>query len=133
MKSDDEIIEDLKRLTEGLLFMSESEYPFEIIYWKGLTQVSEQSLPGLTGAALDSAVETVSVEEFFRVATSAESWRADEGREGAQKYLELVEALKGNLSDLTVYRVGTINISVYVVGRAPSGNWLGLSTRVVET
>jgi hypothetical protein len=31
------------------------------------------------------------------------------------------------------YRVGTVNVAVYVVGRSPEGHWLGVSTRVVET
>jgi hypothetical protein len=133
MKRDEEIIEELKQLTEGLLFMSESEYPFEIVYWKGLPQMTSQSLRLLTGAAEDTPVETVSVEEFFLVATSEDDWRADAGREEARRYVKLVGVLKENLSDLTVYRVGKINISVYVVGRTLTGNWLGLSTRVVET
>ncbi|MDQ3743999.1 MAG: nuclease A inhibitor family protein [Acidobacteriota bacterium] len=41
--------------------------------------------------------------------------------------------LEENLTDLKAYRVGLINIPVYVVGRSASGNWLGVSTRVVET
>lgn len=116
MKSDEEIIEALKRQTEGLLFMSESDYPFEIIYWKGLPEISAQYLSSLTGQGEDTPVEIVSVDAFFR-----------------NTMFELVRTLKDNLDELKVYRVGKINIPVYIVGRSRAGNWLGISTRVVET
>ena len=31
------------------------------------------------------------------------------------------------------YRVGAIDITVYVVGRSREGNWIGVATRAVET
>jgi hypothetical protein len=133
MKSDKEITEELKQLTEGLLFMSESDYPFETVYWEDLPEISTQFLRGLSGQAEDAPVEIVSVDEFFRVAMSEESWRSEESRQEAKKYRGLVQTLKDNLDELKVYRVGEINIPVYIVGRNKTGNWLGISTRVVET
>jgi hypothetical protein len=32
-----------------------------------------------------------------------------------------------------VYRIGEVNMPVYIIGKSSSGSWLGLSTRVVET
>jgi hypothetical protein len=133
MKSDKGIIEELKQLTEGLLFMSESDYPFETVCWEGLPEISAQFLRSLSGEAEDAPVEIVSVDEFFRVAMSEESWRRDESRQDAQRYRGLVQTLKDNLEELKVYRVGKINIPVYIVGRNKTGNWLGISSRVVET
>jgi hypothetical protein len=34
---------------------------------------------------------------------------------------------------LQVYRLGKIEIDVYVVGETPTGNLAGLSTKVIET
>jgi hypothetical protein len=133
MKSDAEIIEELKQLTAGLLWLSESDYPFEPVYWEGLPEISAQFLRGLSGEPEDAPVEIVSVDEFFRVAMSEESWRRDESVEEAKKYRRLVQTLKDNLDELKVYRVGKINMPVYVVGRYKTGNWLGISSRVVET
>jgi hypothetical protein len=116
MKSDEEIIAELKRQSKGLLYMSESDYPFEIVYWKGLSEISAQYLSGLTGQPADTPVVIVDVDEFFR---------------GKMPGLERV--LRDNLEELKVYRVGRINIPVYIVGRTKAGNWLGVSTRVVET
>lgn len=38
-----------------------------------------------------------------------------------------------NLRDVKAYRVGRINLAVYVVGRGQCGDWMGVATRVVET
>jgi hypothetical protein len=133
LKSDEQLIEELERAAAGLMFMSESEYPFETVYWKGLPEVSAQHLRGLSGLGEDAPVATLSIDEFFGTATSDEAWRAEEGRLAARRYRELVAALKENLKEMKVYRVGEVNIPVYIVGRAESGNWLGVSTRVVET
>jgi hypothetical protein len=133
MKSDKEIIEELKQLTDGLLWMSESDYPFETFLWEGMPEISPRFLRGLSGQTEDAPVEIVSVDDFFRVALSEESWRAEESRQEARRYQRLVQTLKDNLEEPKVYRVGNINIPVYIVGRNRTGNWLGLSTRVVET
>lgn len=133
MKNDEEIIEDLKRATEGLLFMSESDYPFEAVYWRGLPDVSEKYLRSTAGVADDASVEVVGVKDFFSVATSEERWAAQATHDEAEKYRRLVRIIEENLEDPKVYRVGSVNIAVYVVGRSGTGDWLGVSTRVVET
>ena len=51
----------------------------------------------------------------------------------AASFQSVVRTLRENLTDIRVYRIGEINIPVYILGRSGSGSWLGLSTRVVET
>ncbi|HUQ31235.1 MAG TPA: nuclease A inhibitor family protein [Pyrinomonadaceae bacterium] len=133
MKSDEEIIEELKRTTVGLLFMSESDYPFDIFYMEGQTEMSAEYIRELSGEPADSPVEVKTVDEFFRVAISEPDWKGKAELAVAERYQSLLKLLKENLDGLKVYRVGQVNIAVYIVGRAQTGNWLGLSTRVVET
>lgn len=133
MKNDDELIAELKSATEGLLFMSESDYPFETVCWQELPEISAEFLRRQAGVADDALVETASVDDFFRVAVSDESQMSQASRATAVKYRQLVKIIKENLEDPKVYRVGSVNIAVYIVGRNETGNWLGLSTRVVET
>jgi hypothetical protein len=133
MKSDEEMTEELKRLTDGLLFMSESDYPFEIFYREGNAELRPQSLRELARQPGDSPVEVTSVDDFFGVAASEPVWKGDGQLAVAKRYQALVRLLTENLEDLKVYRVGSINIAVYIIGRAQTGNWLGISTRVVET
>jgi hypothetical protein len=133
MKSDEEIIEELKRMTTGLLFMSESDYPFEIVYREGQNELSTEYIRELSGQPADSRVEVKSVDDFFRVAVSEPDWKGEAEIAVAGRYQALLRLLKENLDELKVYRVGTINIPVYIIGRSKKGNLLGVSTRVVET
>jgi hypothetical protein len=133
MKSDEEVIAELKRLSEGLLFISEADYPFEIFYGEASAQISTQSLPGFAGLPADSPVEAATVDDFFKAAVSEPDWKVEQELAVARRYQALLRFLKERLDDVKVYRVGRVNIAVYIIGRTEAGNWLGLSTRVVET
>jgi hypothetical protein len=113
--------------------MSEADYPFEIVSWVGMNEITFDYLRGQAGAAPAAPVEIVSPEKFFARAASEPKWKGEQELATARRYQALVRLLKENLDDLKVYRIGEINIAVYIVGRAVTGNWVGLSTRVVET
>ncbi|MGA9997949.1 MAG: nuclease A inhibitor family protein [Pyrinomonadaceae bacterium] len=134
MMSDEQLIHELERATEGLLFMSESDYPFEVVRLESLSEEDvPQRLRRLAGADTAAPVETRSVEDFFRVAAAEAEWKDAQALETAKRYQALLSLLKENLTDVRVYRVGEINIPVYIIGRSSEGRLLGLSTRVVET
>ena len=58
---------------------------------------------------------------------------SDEDKAEAARYRAIVDLLSKELTDLRVFRVGRVDIDVYILGKDPSGNWLGLKTHVVET
>jgi hypothetical protein len=130
--TDEQLLEELREATRGLTYMSESDYPFEVFNW-GAAEPTHEFLRGLTGEAADAPVETRAPADFFRVSTSEAVWKNAEHLGPARSFQKLLFLLERNLKDLKVYRVGVINIPVYVVGRSASGNWLGVSTRAVET
>jgi hypothetical protein len=133
MKSDEELLADLSRATRGLFVMSESDYPFETIYLKDETEPGPQRLRQLAGAGEDAIIETRSPDEFFNSTTFETVSKEGGAFNAARGYEALAELLRNNLTELRVYRIGRINISVIILGKSPTGNWLGLSTRVVET
>ena len=45
----------------------------------------------------------------------------------------LAKVIEENLSDVRVFKVGEVNIDVYIVGRTKQGDWVGLHTKAVET
>jgi hypothetical protein len=130
--NDTQLLEELKEAARGLTFMSESDYPLEVFDW-GKSEPTPEFLRGLSGSGSDAPVETRTAAQFFRAATSEPDWKGAEELAVAKRFQALLRLLESNLSDLKVFRVGTVNVPVYVAGRSASGSWLGVSTRVVET
>ena len=128
-----EIIDQLKAATDGLLFTSESDYPFEVFLWEAIAPVTPEKVVQQTGHPQDTCVEVVEVENFFRVATTESEWHTEEEKETVKRYQSLLKKLQTYLSDMKVYRLGHVEIDVYIVGKTPAGNLAGLSTHVVET
>lgn len=128
------IVETLRQASNGLLMPSESEYPFEVVHWEGQAreELTNQKLLQLAGHPTDSPVETVELDYFFRNAAEEKEWHDEVQKANVPRFHSLVETLKGSLSNINVYRVGTINIDIYILGEA-DGNLAGLSTKVVET
>jgi hypothetical protein len=75
----------------------------------------------------------LAVDDFFTIATQEEDWHDQKERETVKRFQNLVSVLKQNLSQLQVYRVGSIDIDVYIVGVTSGGGLAGLSTKLVET
>ena len=133
MKTDEELFGALKEATEGLLYMSESDYPVEVIRWDGSEQLSPDYIRKMAGADSSAAAEESTMEELFRVPAGEQEWKGEAQLAEAQRYQRLRKLLEENLMGIKVYRVGEINIGVYVLGESAEGNWLGISTRTVET
>jgi len=133
MKTEEQLLRELEAAAEGLLLMSESDHPLEAFRWEAFVEVTPEFLRGLTGHDARAPVEGRSAEEFFRAATSEPGWKGESELATARRFQALLRLLEENLKGLTVYRVGEIDMPVYVVGRGPEGGWIGLRTRVVET
>lgn len=130
-----DIPKKIKSLSQDLLWMSESDYPFDTFTWSNqeVKEVNEQNLLQKTHHSLDASVKVIDMENFFGRATDEKDWYDSEERETAKKYQALVETLKQNLDNIQVYKIGDVEIDVYIVGQLKSGDWVGLSTKAVET
>lgn len=136
MKTDAQVLAELEQAAAGLLFMSESDHPFEIVRWEALAEVTPEHLRSVAGNGQGetATVASESVEEFFRAAASEADWKGAADLATARRYQTLMRVLEENLSGVRVHRVGEVDIHAFIVGRNDStGNWLGLSTRVIET
>jgi len=134
MNADEQLLNELERATQGLLMMSEADYPFQTVSLRAETahelhaQLREEA-----SATVDAPLEIVSVDAFFRAACAEPDWKGEAEIALARRYQRLVRLLKENLAELSVYRIGRVNMAVFIIGRSASGNWLGIQTRVVET
>ena len=130
---DREIIQQLQQASQGLLWLSESDYPFEIIYWQEKNPIIEEKLLQNSDKNSDKTIETITLESFFKSATREQDWHDRTEKEEVHRYQTLVKLLQEKLTDVKVYRVGEIEIDVYILGETESGAICGLSTKVVET
>ncbi len=86
-----------------------------------------------TENAANAPVEERDFAEFFKRLTEIQDWFGDEEKATAQKFAELKDLLERNLRDLKVFKIGKIQIDVYVVGLEAENNLLGIKTKAVET
>ncbi|MDF0556425.1 nuclease A inhibitor family protein [Kamptonema sp. UHCC 0994] len=132
--TDSIITAQLTQASEGLLFLSESDAPFEVVRWKAEGQpLTPAQLLQLTGHPPNAPVQVVDIDKFFAIATQEENWHDDEEKETVQRFRQLVSVLKQNLSQIQVWKVGDRDIDAYIIGVTPAGDWAGLVTKLVET
>jgi Nuclease A inhibitor-like protein len=116
--------------------MSESDYPFEAFIWDidgAANSLTPQQLLQHTRQAPDTPVETLEVDLFFAPTTRVQDWHDESKAKEVRQYQGLVKLLQESLEGVLVYRLGTVEIDIYIVGKTPDGNWAGLSTKAVET
>lgn len=130
------VADTLAQAIAGLSMPSEADYPFEVIVWPQQTATEELSLDKLrhlTGHASDTPVQTVDLDQLFRPVVQEQDWHNDSDRAEVKRFQSLIATLKATLSNIRVYRVGTVEIDVYILGATAEGTIAGLSTKVVET
>jgi Nuclease A inhibitor-like protein len=127
-----EILDRLRQATVDLLWLSESDYPFEVISWERGVEMTPTALFKEL-AQPDLQVEAIELANFFAPALAIEDWYEAEELAQVDRYQELLHAIEANLTDVRVFRVGEIEITIYIVGKTPDGDVVGLKTQVVET
>lgn len=128
-----DFIAKLEHAIDGLLFPSETDAPIYVFVWRDKAPFSPQALLMHRGYGSTTPIQETSIDRFFRSVTTPRDWHGPEERARVQQFTALRDLLQAELSDVTVYKIGTSAIDVYVVGRDQSGNYLGITTHVVET
>lgn len=132
-KVGDDLARRIKSLIRDLYYTSETDA--EILPFAGdkAESVTKETLLAQTGKPADSAVEEKSFEDFFSRLTELQDWFGDEEKQTAQKFSNLKELLKKELKDIKVFKVGKIEVDVFVVGLDSQGILRGIKTKAVET
>jgi hypothetical protein len=123
--------QQLTAAAAGLLMPSESEYPFEVVVWE-FADWPEVEAAIVAQAPQPEPLEIVSLEHLFRNVAYAKEWHDDWQQAQVPKFQALMAALHTALTELRVYRVGTVEVEVYILGKFAEGT-AGLRTKLVET
>ena len=129
---DTALLDTLKQASQGMLYTSESDYPFDVFSWQTDTLTPEQVLIE-TKHPEKTPIQVWDLDKFFAQATEEKDWHGSKEKETVAQCKHLVHTLQTTLSDIQVYRVGEIELDIYIVGKTPEGSLAGLSTKVVET
>lgn len=128
------LTEKLAELTDGLFWMSESDYPWQVFAWETPGPISHDQLLQLTHHPVATSVAEVDLYKFFTPALKEQDLHGEEEKATVKKYRQLVDYLNYNLSDIKVYRVGqSPEIRIYIIGTTRDDNLAGIATQAIET
>ena len=127
------LAEQIKKAAENLSYSSETDAEISAFVGSTAAAVDKNEILRQTSAAADSAVEEKDFTEFFARLTAIQDWYGDEEKETVRKFIRLKEVLENNIRDLKVFRIGKIELDIYVVGLDAENTFLGIKTKAVET
>ncbi len=128
-----ELKKQIKKASEGLIFISETDAEILPFFGGQAQAVTKVEILSQTKSAADAPVEERDFKEFFARLTEIQDWFGDEEKAIAQKFADLKDVLERNLRNLEVFKIGKIQLDVYVVGLDAENNLLGIKTKAVET
>ena len=122
----------LLNASKGLLYPSESDYPFQYFYnSQAFSLSSAQEFTRLIGKQ-GQPVTQVDFDQFFnQLLDNLRSSGAE--AETLKRYQSLREVFKTKFTTLTVYRVGQIQVQVYIIGVNSACGIAGLKIISIET
>jgi Nuclease A inhibitor-like protein len=127
-----EIIDRLKQATTDLRWSSESDYPFEIVSWElGIELTPSDLFSNIYDTDLE--IESISLTDLFEPVLSIEDWYEQAELDLVDRYTNLLDSINNNLAEVQVFRVGEVEIDIYIIGKTPTGDIIGLKTRSIET
>ncbi len=135
MQTPDSITLILKEASRGLLYQSESDYPFDVLVISLDTNMplTAETLPALLNISSSATIEQTDLESFLRPMSHPHDPHDKVLQQEAPKYRQLEKVLQSELHNTQVFRVGEIKIDVYILGYTKEGNLAGLHTTVIET
>jgi Nuclease A inhibitor-like protein len=152
--TDADIQAEIAKASDGLLFQSESDYPFEFVSADlGMASITQDFVHTALASYVDQdPAADKPMADLFGMSATWQTWK-DEAHNcadpndpaaipGCDKMRNLEQVLESNLTDLHVYYFGKkgsaghvdgIGVSVFIVGKAPSGRMLGVRSLAIWT
>ncbi|MEM1241015.1 MAG: nuclease A inhibitor family protein [Cyanobacteria bacterium P01_H01_bin.26] len=134
MPTSQDLLPELETACENLLWRSEADCPFEVV----VLPLHQQSLT--VKMLLDSGdypdntpVTVVSLDDFFKQALIERAWFDSRELKRVERYRNLRDLLETTLENLQVYRLGKVEIDVYILGGTEDDQVIGVKTQAVET
>ena len=128
-----DLIPELEAACKDLLWRSEADYPFEVAAVPITKAPPSINMQLLATYPDDTPVAIVSLEKFFAQSIVERSWFDAHELSLVKRYRNLWDLLETILETPQVYRIGSVEIDVYLLGKTEDGQVIGVKTKVVET
>jgi hypothetical protein len=132
-RTDAALLAALADAARGLLLLSEQDAPFTPLRLVGSGPLTPARVLAALGLPPETPVEQLRLEQFFAPLTRVREGADAEAAAQAKRFAALQRLLAAELADPTVYRLGTVEVIVLLLGQAPSGSILGLRSTLIET
>lgn len=125
----------VENLCRNLYYISETDSSVQFFKGEKAEAVNSDSVLARIKHDKDSetAIKEVNFKDFFARLTKIEDWFGEEEKEWADKFERIQKLLEKHLVDLKVFKIGQIELDVYVVGLDAEGILSGIRTKAVET
>jgi hypothetical protein len=125
----------LPELLTDLYYPSESDEPIEPLSLPETHNfpINENEFKILLKLEEDTIVEPLDVEQFWNNVTDVKDWYEAEQIAKTKQFEKVKKTLFEYLEDVQGFRVGEIEIDVYLFGKNTTGGIEGIKTMLVET
>ncbi len=118
---------------EGLNFVSEIDSKVIPVFGPAPNSRSTADVLKAIGVSPTEGVSPADPDKFFSRLTAKKDWFDETQRENATRFKALKDLLENELQHLTVFRLGKIRITIYVLGIDREGKAAGVKMKAVET
>lgn len=129
----------LGEAVKDLYYISETDAPFETFVFqpeKGAEPFSIVTAGDVLRFAQkppETPVQEQTLADFFRFPTAEQDWHTDEDKQTVRRFQKLQKLLENHLENLKVFKLGQVELDVYLIGIDADGNLTGVKTQAVET
>ncbi|CAN5662563.1 nuclease A inhibitor family protein [soil metagenome] len=124
-------IEQIVETVKDVYYISETDSELFPFVGERAEDVSAEII--LKQLGRNDPVEERNFEDLFKRLTEIQEWFGDEETRTANRFSELKEILMKNLRSLKVFKIGRIEIDIYIVGLDADNILKGVWTKAVET
>ena len=127
--------DQIENLSADLMYPSESDEKIEYFEMEHSTdeKLSLADFRMYNGIKPETVITEISFDDLFTPLIKTEDWFGDDEKKWAADSLKLKNLLTDKAKDFQGFKVGSIEIDVYIFGKAEKCKWIGLKTKVIET
>ena len=130
---ENELGKKLEELTKELYYTSETDEKIVPYFGEKVELLTTEEVLKANSSPSNTQVIETDVTELFEGLTAIQDWYGEEEKATAEKFAELAEVLKSNLRELKLYKVGKIEVDIYIIGLNDENYIEGVKTKAVET